>query len=79
MLQIQEELLKDTAFHKEAFEESKQKGEAQGILKGERATKLAMVSVLCELGLNDEVIAQKLQLPLADVQSVKPSWVDKAI
>ncbi|MFN3346060.1 MAG: Rpn family recombination-promoting nuclease/putative transposase [Chloroherpetonaceae bacterium] len=81
MLQIQEELLKDTAFYKEAFEEGKQegeaqgilKGEAQGILKGERAAKLAMVSVLRELGLSDEVIAQKLQLPLADVQSVKPS------
>ncbi len=33
----------------------------------------AMLPVLRQLGLNDEVIAQKLQLLLADVQSVKSS------
>ncbi len=90
MLKIQEELLKDTAFYKEAFEEGKQEGEAQGILKGEaqgilkgeaqgilkgkqegeRAAKLAMIPLLRELGLSDEKISEKLNLPLADIQSV---------
>ncbi|MFQ3598029.1 MAG: DUF2887 domain-containing protein [Chloroherpetonaceae bacterium] len=75
MLKIQEELgLKETAFYKEAFEEGeaqgilkgKLEGEAQGILKG----RLATVPLLRELGLSDEVIAEKLQLPLPDVQRV---------
>ncbi len=82
MLQIQEELLKDTAFYKEAFEEGKQEGEAQGMLKGEaqgilkgkqegeRVGKLSTVPLLRELGLRDEQIAEKLQLTLAQVQSV---------
>ncbi len=75
MLKIQEELgLKDTAFYKEAFEEGKQEGkqegEAQGIVKGERAGKLSTVPLLRELGLSDEQIAEKLGLPLRDVQSV---------
>ncbi len=82
MLQIQEELLKDTAFYKEAFEEGKQEGEAQGILKGkqegeaqgilkgERAAKIATVPLLRRLGLSDEQIAQELALSLNDVQGV---------
>ncbi len=67
MLKIQEELgLKETAFYREAFEEGKQEGEA----RGERNGRLATVPLLRELGLSDEVISEKLQLPLADVQSV---------
>ncbi|MFQ3608140.1 MAG: Rpn family recombination-promoting nuclease/putative transposase [Chloroherpetonaceae bacterium] len=71
MLKIQEELgLKETAFYREAFEE----GEAQGILKGKLEGKLegklATVPLLRELGLSDEVIAEKLQVPLSDVQRV---------
>ena len=59
MLKIQEELgLKETAFYKEAFEEGKQEG------------KLATVPLLRELGLSDEQIAEKLGLPLRDVQRV---------
>jgi predicted transposase/invertase (TIGR01784 family) len=81
MLKIQEELLKDTAFYKEAYEEGKEEGEAQGILKGEaqgvlrgkfegeRAAKLATVPLLRRLGLSDESIAKELNLSLADVQS----------
>ncbi|MFN3639202.1 MAG: flagellar assembly protein H, partial [Chloroherpetonaceae bacterium] len=71
MLKIQEELgLKETAFYKEAFEEGRQEGEVQGILKGERAGKLSTVPLLRELGLRDEQIAEKLGLPLIDVQRV---------
>ncbi|MFQ3608141.1 MAG: hypothetical protein SNJ55_05855 [Chloroherpetonaceae bacterium] len=70
MLKIQEELgLKETAFYREAFEE----GEAQGILKGKLEGKLATVPLLRELGLSDEVIAEKLQVPLSDVQRVAKS------
>lgn len=59
MLKLQEELgLKDTAFYKEAFEEGRQEG------------KLATVPLLRELGLSDEQIAEKLGLPLRDVQHV---------
>ncbi|MCS6990117.1 MAG: Rpn family recombination-promoting nuclease/putative transposase [Chloroherpetonaceae bacterium] len=84
MLGIQEELLKDTAFYKEAFEEGRQAGEAQGRAEGEakgraegraegeRAAKLAIVPLLRELGLSDETIAEKLNLPLADVKSPPP-------
>lgn len=74
MLKIQEELgLKETAFYKEAFEEGKAEGLLKGKREGEHAAKLAMVSLLRELGLNDELIAQKLQLSLSDVQSVPKS------
>lgn len=66
MLKIQEELLKDTAFYKEAFEE----GRAEGEIKGNRAAKLETISLLRRLGLSDETIAQELSLPLTDVQSV---------
>jgi predicted transposase YdaD len=63
MLGIEKDLL--TTFYKEVFEEGK--------AEGEYLTKRAMVPLLRELGLNDEQIAQKLQLPLADVQSVPKS------
>lgn len=66
MLKIQEELLKDTAFYREAFEEGRAEGEARGELKG----KLATVSLLRELGLSDETIAERLNLSLADARSV---------
>ncbi|MFN3345825.1 MAG: hypothetical protein ACK412_09270 [Chloroherpetonaceae bacterium] len=63
MLKIQEELgLRETAFYKEAFEEGRQEGELAG--------KLATVPLLRELGLRDEQIAEKLGLPLIDVQRV---------
>lgn len=70
MLGIQEELLKDTAFYREAFEEGRAEGEAKGRAEGERATKLAVVPLLRRLGLSDEQIAKELNLSLADVQSV---------
>ncbi len=82
MLKIQEELLKDTAFYREAFEEGKvegrqegeakgrQEGEAKGRQEGERGAKLAMIPLLRELGLSDEKIAERLNLAPADVQSV---------
>ncbi|MCS6989951.1 MAG: Rpn family recombination-promoting nuclease/putative transposase [Chloroherpetonaceae bacterium] len=69
MLQIQEELLKDTAFYREAYEEGRAEGEARGELKG----KLATVPLLRQLGLSDERIARELGLSLADVQSVPKS------
>lgn len=62
MLEIEEELLKDTPFYKEVFAKGKQEGEQIG--------KLATVPLLRELGLSDEQIAEKLKLPLADVQGV---------
>lgn len=58
MLKIQEELLKETAFYKEAYEE------------GEVKAKLATVPLLRRLGLSDEQISAELNLPLADVQRV---------
>ncbi|MDW8436615.1 MAG: DUF2887 domain-containing protein [Chloroherpetonaceae bacterium] len=62
MLGIQEELLKDAAFCREAFEE--------GRAEGERAAKLAMIPLLRALRLSDETIAERLGLSLVDVQSV---------
>lgn len=58
MLKIQEELLKETAFYKEAYEE------------GEVKAKLATVPLLRRLGLSDEQISAELNLPLTDVQRV---------
>ncbi len=65
MLGIEKDLFKETTFYKEVFEEGK--------AEGEYLTKRAMVPLLRELGLSDEQIAQKLQLPLADVQNVPKS------
>ncbi|MFQ3598865.1 MAG: hypothetical protein SNJ66_11075, partial [Chloroherpetonaceae bacterium] len=78
MLEIEEALLKDTPFYKEVFakgkaegkQEGEQKGRLEGEQKGEQKGKLAAVPILRELGLSDEQIAEKLQLPLANVQSV---------
>ncbi|MFQ3607195.1 MAG: Rpn family recombination-promoting nuclease/putative transposase [Chloroherpetonaceae bacterium] len=78
MLEIEEALLKDTPFYKEVFAKGKaegrlegeQKGRLEGEQKGEQKGKLAAVPILRELGLSDEQIAEKLQLPLANVQSV---------
>ncbi len=69
MLGIEKDLFKETIFYKEVFEEGKQEGKAEG----EYLTKRAMVPLFRELGLSDEQIAQKLQLPLADVQNVPKS------
>jgi predicted transposase/invertase (TIGR01784 family) len=65
MLGIEKDLFKETTFYKEVFEEGK--------AEGEYLTKRAMVPLLRELGLNDEQIAQKLQLPLVDIQNVPKS------
>ncbi len=66
MLAIEKDLFKETVFYKEVFEEGKQ----EGMLEGKRVGKLSTVALLRELGLSDEQIAEKLQLPVADVQSV---------
>ena len=65
MLGIEKDLFKETTFYKEVFEEGK--------AEGEYLTKRAMVPLLRTLGLSEKQIAQKLQLPLADVQSVPKS------
>ncbi len=83
MLKIQEELgLKETAFYKEAFEEGRQEGrlegkqegklegKQEGRLEGRQEGKLETVPLLRELGLSDEQIAEKLGLPLREVQRV---------
>ena len=62
---IEKDLFKETTFYKEVFEEGK--------AEGEYLTKRAMVPLLRELGLSDEQIAQKLQLPLVDIQNVPKS------
>ncbi len=66
MLAIEKDLFKETIFYKEVFEEGKQEGKQEG----ERVGKLSTVPLLRELGLSDEQIAEKLQLTLAQVQSV---------
>jgi predicted transposase/invertase (TIGR01784 family) len=65
MLGIKEELLKETGFYKQTFEEGKQEGETQG--------KLKTVPLFRRLGLSDEAIAKELGLSLKDVQSVPKS------
>ncbi|MFQ3597655.1 MAG: Rpn family recombination-promoting nuclease/putative transposase [Chloroherpetonaceae bacterium] len=82
MLAIEKDLFKETVFYKEVFEEGmlkgkqegklegKQEGKLEGKQEGERAGKLSTVPLLRELGLSDEQIAEKLQLPVADVRSV---------
>jgi len=62
MLGIKEELLKETGFYKQTFEEGKLEGEVQG--------KIKTVPLLRRLGLSDEAIARELGLSLADVQRV---------
>jgi predicted transposase YdaD len=59
-------LFKDTALYKEVFA----KDELKGKLEGKQEGKLSTVPLLRELGLSDELIAEKLQLPLSDVQRV---------
>ncbi len=58
MLEIEEALFKDTTLYKEVFAKGRQEG------------KLSTVPLLRELGLSDELIAEKLKLPLSDVQRV---------
>lgn len=73
MLAIEKDLFKETLFYKEVFEEGKEEGKKEGKEEGkeegERAGKLSTVPLLRELGLSDEQIAEKLGLPLSDVQS----------
>lgn len=71
MLGIEKDLFQETVFYKEVFEEGKQAGKQEGKQEGEYLTKLSMVPLLRELGLSDMQIAQKLQLPLSDIQQVK--------
>jgi len=66
MLGIKEELLKETGFYKQTFEE----GKLEGKLEGEMQGKIKTVPLLRRLGLSDEVIAKELGLSLADVQRV---------
>ncbi|MFQ3597202.1 MAG: Rpn family recombination-promoting nuclease/putative transposase [Chloroherpetonaceae bacterium] len=71
MLKIQEELgLKETAFYREAFEEGREEGKFEGKEEGRLEGKLATVPILRELGLSNEAIAEKLNLPLSEVQRV---------
>ncbi|MFQ3607408.1 MAG: Rpn family recombination-promoting nuclease/putative transposase, partial [Chloroherpetonaceae bacterium] len=62
MLEIEEELLKDTPFYKEVFakgrQEGKQEGRQEGKQEGLLEGKLATVPLLRELGLSDEHIAE---------------------
>lgn len=60
------EVLKGTKAYQEIMDEGKIEGKLEGELKG----KLETVPVLRELGLSDAVIAEKLKLPLDDVQAV---------
>lgn len=60
------EVLKGTKAYQEIMDEGKIEGKLEGELKG----KLETVPVLRELGLSDAVIAEKLKLPLGDVQAV---------
>lgn len=75
MLGIQKELLKDTQFYKDIFQEGLQEGELKGELKGKLEGKLegklATVPILRELGLSDETIAEKLNVPLEAVKNVR--------
>ncbi|MFN3560967.1 MAG: DUF2887 domain-containing protein [Chloroherpetonaceae bacterium] len=78
MLGIQKELLKETQFYKEVFEEGKLEGKRKGLLEGKRKGllegKLEAVKLLRRLGLSDEVIAKELNLPLDAVQRVPQSF-----
>ncbi len=70
MLGIKEELLKETGFYKQTFEEGKQEGKLEGKQEGKQEGKLETVPLLRRLGLSDEAIARELGLSLADVQRV---------
>ena len=54
--------LKQTKFYQEAFEDGIEQGRAQGIEQGIQTQKLAMISILQELGLSAQQIAQRLAL-----------------
>lgn len=61
--------LKQTRVYQEALEEGRQEGIEQGRDQGKRETKLEMVPLLLELGLNCEEIAQRLGLDLETVET----------
>lgn len=69
MLGLNEEFLKETQYYKDIFNEGKLEGELKGELKG----KLEVVPLLRQVGLSDDVIAEKLNLPLGSVQAVPRS------
>ncbi len=78
MLSIREEFeeeLKKTRAYQEILEEGKeegiQQGMQQGVREGLRAGKLQAVTFLRELGVSDEVIAERLELPLDEVKKVQ--------
>ncbi len=77
MLSIREEFeeeLKKTRAYQEILEEGRetgiQEGIQEGIQQGEKKGKLATVPLLRELGLSDETIAARLELPIDDVKKV---------
>lgn len=66
MLSIREEFeeeLKKTRAYQEILEEGRQEGRQEG--------KLRAVAFLRELGVSDEVIAERLELPLDEVKKVQ--------
>lgn len=73
MLGIREEFeeeLKKTRAYQEILEEGREQGVREGREKGVLEGKLQAVSLLRELGLSDEVTAQRLGLPLEAVKKV---------
>ncbi|MCS7012472.1 MAG: hypothetical protein RMI34_00975 [Chloroherpetonaceae bacterium] len=70
MLGITEEILRDTQAFQEILAEGREEGRAQGLAQGREEGKLEAVPILREMGLSDEVIAEKLNLPLEKVRSV---------
>ncbi|HEY9610961.1 Rpn family recombination-promoting nuclease/putative transposase [Allocoleopsis sp.] len=61
--------LKQTRFYQEALEEGRQEGLEQGREQGKLEAKLEMVSLLLEVGLSLEEIAQRLGLDLETVEA----------
>lgn len=68
MLGIEEEILRETR----AFQEILQEGKAIG--KEEMLAKT--VPILRELGLNDEDIARKMEIPIETIKAIAPRQKD---
>ncbi len=68
MLGIEEEILRETKAFQEILQEGKEEGKAIG--KGEMLAKT--VPILRELGLNDEDIARKLEVPIETIKAIAP-------
>lgn len=78
MLSIREEFeeeLKKTRAYQEILEEGREKGRQEGRQEGRQKGleegKLSAVAFLRELGVSDEVIAERLELPLDEVKKVQ--------